>query len=107
VEISFDPDKRERNLAKHGLDLAEAGALLSGPCVERLDDRFDYGEERWISVGMLRGEVVLCVWTEASDDEPSMRPPVHPPDEPKKGASFSLRRATANEQEDYFRQIGG
>ena len=75
MEIGFDPDKRERNLAKHGLDLAEAGALLSSPCVERLDDRFDYGEERWISVGMLRGEVVLCVWAEASEDEAGMRRP--------------------------------
>jgi uncharacterized DUF497 family protein len=56
VVISFDPAKRASNLAKHGLDLAEAERVLAGPCESRVDDRFDYGEERWISVGLLWGE---------------------------------------------------
>jgi uncharacterized DUF497 family protein len=92
VKISFDPAKRARNLAKHGLDLADAGALLDGPCLERLDDRSDHGEERWMSIGLLRGEIVVCIWVERDEDEARM---------------ISLRKATANEQEDYFRYVGG
>jgi len=92
VEIGFDPAKRKRNLAKHGLDLADAGEVLVGPCDSRVDDRFDYGEERWISIGLLRGEVVVCVWTEGDGDEVRI---------------ISLRRATRHEQEEYFGQIGG
>ena len=92
MKISFDPAKRARNLAKHGLDLAEAGEVLAGLCESRIDGRFDYGEERWISIGMLRGSAVLCVWTEVVEDEVRV---------------ISLRKATQNEQEEYFRQIGG
>jgi len=33
-----------------------------------LDDREDYGEDRWIGIGMLRGRVVVVVFTERSED---------------------------------------
>jgi hypothetical protein len=58
VEIRFDPAKRRRNLVKHGLDLADAAEVLEGVRLETLDDRFDYGEERWLAIGMLRGQIV-------------------------------------------------
>lgn len=89
--ISFDPAKRESNLAKHGLDLADAARLLAGVCVERYDDRYDYGEDRWISYGLLDGDVAVCAW---SDSGETMR-------------VISLRKATKDEQEDYFREVGG
>jgi uncharacterized DUF497 family protein len=92
VEISFDAAKRRSNLAKHGLDLADAGELLGGLCAEQIDDRFDYGEERWISIGLLRGEVATCVWAERGIDEARI---------------ISLRKATADEQERYFSEIAG
>jgi uncharacterized DUF497 family protein len=82
VEIGFDPAKRKRNLAKHGLDLADAGALIEGPCLTLLDERFDYGEERLVSVGWLRDDVAVCVWVEWGDMARVMRRWVHPPDEP-------------------------
>jgi uncharacterized protein len=87
VNISFDPAKRERNLAKHGLDLVDAGEVLGGFCLDIVDDRKDYGEDRWFSVGMLRGEAVVCVWTERDGEARVM----------------SLRKADKDEQEDYFR----
>ncbi len=90
VEISFDPAKREANLAKHGLDLADAGKVLAGLCVEAIDRRFDYGEERWISLGVLDGFVVVCVW---ADWGQVMR-------------VVSLRKATKYEQKKYFEEIG-
>jgi uncharacterized DUF497 family protein len=92
VETSFDAAKRRSNLAKHGLDLADAGELLGGLCVEQIDDRFDYGEERWISIGLLRGEVAVCVWIETEQGGARV---------------ISLRRATADEQERYFGEIAG
>jgi hypothetical protein len=91
VIISFDPAKRASNLAKHGLDLAEADKVLEGLCAERLDDRYDYGEDRWISVGVLAGDVVVCVWADWGEE----------------ARIISLRKATANEQESYFTEIGG
>jgi hypothetical protein len=68
MEISFNSEKREEVLRERGLDLADASKLLSGLCFEMQDDRFDYGEDRWISVGMLNGEVVVCVWADWGND---------------------------------------
>ena len=57
--------------------------------VERLDDREDYGEERFVLIGMAEGNVVLFVaYTER---EGRMR-------------IISARRETQNEQDDYFEQ---
>jgi hypothetical protein len=59
VEIGFDPAKRVRNLAKHGLDLADAGEVLERRCLEIVDDRSDRGEVRFMSVGLLGGVIVV------------------------------------------------
>jgi hypothetical protein len=64
VEIEFDPKKREIALRERGLDLADAGELLLGIRLDELDDRFEYGEDRWRSLGLLKGEVLACVWVD-------------------------------------------
>lgn len=87
MEISFDPMKRARNLAKHGLDLADAREVLEGPCIDLLDDLNELGEERWASTGKLGYIIVVCVWTERGEDHARI---------------ISLRRATAHEQKDYL-----
>jgi uncharacterized DUF497 family protein len=51
VEIEFDPAKREQVLRLRALDLAEAAELLLGHRLDELDERFDYGEDRWRSLG--------------------------------------------------------
>ena len=33
-----------------------------------LDVKEDYGEERWIEIGFLRGRIVVFVFTERDDD---------------------------------------
>ena len=37
--------------------------MFSGPIFELEDDRFDYGEKRYITIGLLRGRMVVLVWT--------------------------------------------
>jgi hypothetical protein len=64
VEIEYDTEKRDRVLRERGLDLADADELLLGSRLDELDDRFDYGEDRWRSLGLLKGEVVACVWVD-------------------------------------------
>jgi uncharacterized protein len=53
------------------------------------DDRYDYGEERFITFGILEGRVVVVVHTENDD---SIR-------------IISIRRATKYEEKVYFSQI--
>jgi uncharacterized DUF497 family protein len=53
MEITFDPAKREATLANRGLDFADAAIVFAGPTFDAIDDRFDYGEERILTVGLL------------------------------------------------------
>lgn len=62
-KISFDPAKRNATFANRGLDFAEAEEVFSGPVFEQRDERFDYGELRYITVGFLRARMVVVVWT--------------------------------------------
>jgi uncharacterized protein len=59
MKFIWDEIKNETNIRKHGLDFADAHEVFDGPVLEKLDDRFDYGEERWIAMGLLHG--ILCV----------------------------------------------
>jgi uncharacterized protein len=53
VRITFDPAKRALTLDKRGLDFALAGLVFSNRHMTRADNRQDYGEERFISIGRL------------------------------------------------------
>ncbi|CAL8978334.1 MULTISPECIES: BrnT family toxin [Rhodoplanes] len=63
VRITFDQKKRLRTLAERGLDFADAATVFAGRHTVLLDDRFPYGEDRYISAGMLRDRMVVIVWT--------------------------------------------
>ena len=59
MKFAWDETKRRVNLAKHGLDFTDAPEVFNNPVLERLDTRCDYGEDRWIAVGISRN--VLCI----------------------------------------------
>ena len=63
VKIDFDPAKRDPALKHRGLDFASAAEVFEGRHFTAPDDRRDYGEARFISVGTLAGRVVVIVWT--------------------------------------------
>jgi uncharacterized DUF497 family protein len=55
MRLEWDAVKNRSNLAKHGLDFADAESVFAGPCVTFVDDRLDYGEERFTTLGLLAG----------------------------------------------------
>lgn len=61
--VEFNSAKREKTLLERGLDFAEAGSVFDGLHFVARDDRFDYGEVRFITVGTLNERVVVIVWT--------------------------------------------
>jgi uncharacterized DUF497 family protein len=63
MQIEFDPDKRNQTLAERGLDFSRAGELFAGVNVTAEDARFDYGESRFTTVGVLDNRMVIMVWT--------------------------------------------
>jgi uncharacterized DUF497 family protein len=67
VDISFDPAKRAANLEQRGLDFADAGLVFMGEVATIADVRRDYGEDRYLSAGHLKGRMVVIVWTPQGD----------------------------------------
>ena len=85
--MSYDPSKDRLNQAKHAIPLAFGARVIADPhSLEAVDDRFDYGEERWNVIGRMEGVVYMATYTERAE-----------------GARFiSVRRATAAETTRYF-----
>ncbi len=63
MEISFHDEKRQKTLEERGLDFADAAEVFSGAVLTIEDDRRDYGERRFQSIGRLKDTVVMLVWT--------------------------------------------
>jgi uncharacterized DUF497 family protein len=63
MKITFDPVKRAITLADRGLDFADAAELFRGDTLDFPDDRRDYGESRMLTVGHIRGRMVIVIWT--------------------------------------------
>jgi uncharacterized protein len=67
MKIIFDPEKRRLTLEDRGLDMARADEVLSGIAITSEDERNDYGETRFITVGYLDGRMVSVAWTRRED----------------------------------------
>jgi uncharacterized protein len=63
MRITCDPVKRQRTLQERGLDMRRAKEIFAGYHFTRVDDRFDYGEPRFTTVGWLDSRLVVFVWT--------------------------------------------
>lgn len=63
MRIEFDEAKRSATLGVRGLDMARAGEVLAGATLTVKDDRQDYGENRFITIGFLDARMVVLVWT--------------------------------------------
>ena len=67
MQYEWDEQKREINLKQHGIDFAEAHRIFLSPVLAALDDRFDYGEDRWVGLGLLDERIVYVVFTEPDE----------------------------------------
>ena len=61
--IEYDSDKREKTLNDRGLDFCDAPVVWSGQHFTKIDNRIDYGEERFITVGFIENTMVIIAWT--------------------------------------------
>ena len=89
MKIVWDEAKRRTNLRKHGLDFVEAATVFSGITYTIEDRRFGYGEQRFVTLGMLRDTVVVLAHTETGD----------------RLRIISMRKATRHEQALYFQNL--
>lgn len=63
MKITFDPAKRDWTLRERGLDFGDAAEIFAGPTLDAVDERHDYGELRTVTVGHLKGRMVIVFWT--------------------------------------------
>lgn len=89
MEFAWDEAKRRANLRDHGIDFVCIEEVFEGETVTILDDRFDYGEQRYVTFGVLEGRVVAVVHTETDE---LIR-------------IISVRKATRNEEKSYYREV--
>jgi uncharacterized protein len=89
MRYEWDEQKRLSNARKHGIDLRDAVEIFAGDTVLMEDDRVDYGERRFVSLGLLQGRVIVVVHTEQA------------------GVTrlISARKATKYEQRIYFQEV--
>ena len=90
MNFTWGETKRRANIAKHGLDFADAEKMFAGPMVLFEDDRSDYGEQRMIGIGLLDYLVVLIVHVETND---TIR-------------IISMRKAESDETDLYYENVG-
>ncbi len=61
MNFEWDDTKYKSNIKKHGIDFNDAPMIFDSYTLTMEDDRCDYGEERFITFGLLKGRVVLVV----------------------------------------------
>ncbi len=67
MKFEWDQQKNQANIANHELDFADAFRIFSLPLRVSLDERQNYGEDRWIGLGMLDGRVIVIVFAEQDE----------------------------------------
>lgn len=68
MQFEWDENKNEINLRKHKIDFSDVPIVFKGPMLIDYDDRQDYGEERWIGMGLMNDILVIVIFTERGED---------------------------------------
>ena len=89
MEFIWSETKRAANIKSHGLDFLDARSVFEGVTFTFEDDRFSYGEQRFVTLGMLAGVPVSVIHTENEHEI----------------CIISFRKATRRESQIYFDEI--
>ena len=87
MRFEWDPAKRKTNLRRHGVDFEVVPKIFEGPILERRDDRLDYGEIRWIAIGILSNVELTVCYTDRGE----------------RRRIISARKANRDEREAFYR----
>jgi uncharacterized protein len=88
-DFEWNETKARKNYRDHGVTFDWAKRAFADPfAVALIDDREDYGEERFNLLGIVEGQLLNVTYTERSG----------------RCRLISARRATKKEDDDYFMQ---
>jgi uncharacterized protein len=90
LKFEWDAAKAESNFKAHGVSFELAETVFEDAfAIGRIDDREEYGEQRFILLGMAKGQILLLVaYTERGD----------------RTRIISARKVTKHEQQQYFKE---
>ena len=66
--FQWDDAKDAANEAKHGIQFIQAVQIFRSPILKVRDDRHDYGEQRFVALGIFDGTVLSVAFTERDGD---------------------------------------
>jgi uncharacterized DUF497 family protein len=89
LEFEWDEAKAKINLEKHRVSFLTAAAIFLNERLERIDDREEYGELRWIALGRVDDVVYRVVFTWHGEDMIRL---------------ISAQKASKDEREIYYRE---
>ena len=89
MKLTWYEPKRAQTLERRVLDFAHADRVFAGRTITHLDDRRDYGEERFQTIGRLNNITVMVVWTPRGETR----------------HIFSMRKCNVRERKRYQQQL--
>lgn len=92
VKFEWDENKNRINIKKHGVDFADVVEIFDHPMLTALDERADYGEDRWIGLGAMKAIAVVVVYIEKRENIVRI---------------VSARKATKHEEKKYHQALFG
>ena len=90
MKFEWDERKNRANIRKHGFDFVDGEEMFRGALLIRPDTHEDYGEERWVGIGMIQGRVAVVAFAERPQETIRI---------------ISLRKADHEEREEYEKAI--
>jgi len=69
MKFEWDEEKNNLDIQKHGLDFDIVPEIFAGPMLIKLDNRQNYGEDRWMGIGTAKGRILVVVFTERNRGE--------------------------------------
>lgn len=70
MDFEWGTEKAQKNLEKHGVRFEIAEAVFIDPNrITVIDDRFDYGEERLVTLGRTHDGILVVVTTKRNDGQ--------------------------------------
>ena len=92
MRYTWTQEKYRQNLRRHGIAFEDAQRIFEGLTVERVDDRFDYGEVRVYAIGLVNGIEITVIYTDRGNDERRI---------------ISAWKAEPHERRTYWKKIEG
>jgi uncharacterized DUF497 family protein len=92
MQYTWTIEKNRSNLQKHRIAFEDAKRIFEGLTVERVDNRFDYGEIRVYAIGLVNGVEITVIYSDRDNDERRI---------------ISAWKAESHERRYYWKKIEG